>query len=144
MCSAPLSCSFCVAGECLCVNLKISVNIRCQGSFKCICSEISKRPPVHLCIIQLFIWFQLNLSYELKTLGETRRMHSVEWKKKSEGFIIASVAMLIICSFILKCRAKFQSFDRLWSEKQLSGFLDYEWLSLAGNNFKAAAFPQKG
>lgn len=30
----------------------------------------------------------------------------------------------------------------VWSEKQMSGFSSYKWLSLTGNNFKATAFPQ--
>ena len=60
------------------------------------------------------------------------------------GFVIASVEMLIICFFHFELLTKMQSFDRIWSEKQMSGFSDYKWLFLAGNNFKATAFPQKG
>lgn len=64
--------------------------------------------------------------------------------KAHTGFVIASVEMLIICFFHFKMLIEMQSFDRLYSEKQMSGFPDYKRLSLAGNNFKAAAFPQKG
>ena len=84
----------------------------------------------------------------MRSLCRTRECEERSTHTHTGGFLIASVEMLIIfASFILKCRArKTQPFDRLRSKKkkkQMSGFSDYKRLSLAGNNFKAAAFPQK-
>lgn len=80
------------------------------------------------------------------------RTREREERSTHTGFLIASVEMLIIfCFFHFEMPSEKNAAIRQtleWKKKQkkkqMSGFSDYKRLSLAGNNFKAAAFSAEG